>query len=68
MSKIERLLVPGSTEMPDCSCGAEMRLAESSPQSPDAEVRRYVCPACAHEFILTVWVEAAATAAESKSI
>jgi hypothetical protein len=44
-----------------------MRLAESSPQSPDAEVR-YVCPACAHEFIPTVWAEAAAIAAESKSI
>jgi hypothetical protein len=27
MSKIERLLIPGSTERPDCRCGQEMTLA-----------------------------------------
>ena len=27
MSAIERLLVPGSTELPGCHCGDEMRIA-----------------------------------------
>lgn len=26
MSTFENLLTPGSTELPDCRCGAEMRL------------------------------------------
>lgn len=59
MSKFERLLVPGSTEKPDCQCGAEMRLVPSdlSHQSLDAEIRFYKCPACGHELRLTVWAE-----------
>ena len=31
MSTIERLLVPGSTELPQCHCGDEMRLASLDP-------------------------------------
>jgi hypothetical protein len=58
MSKFERLLLPGSTEMPDCQCGAEMRLARSEPKSPDTEVRVYECFVCKREFRLMTWTEA----------
>lgn len=59
MAKFERLLVPGSTELPDCQCGAEMRLAQTTrtDQSLDAEVRVYHCDACGHELRLTVWAD-----------
>jgi DNA-directed RNA polymerase subunit RPC12/RpoP len=59
VSKFERFLVPGSTEQPDCRCGAEMRLVKAnlSPQSANAEIRLYECPTCGHEIRLTVWVE-----------
>lgn len=67
MAKIERLLIPGSTELPDCSCGVEMRLVESSPDTADAEVRRYLCPSCAHLFILTVWSEVTEPMAKANS-
>jgi hypothetical protein len=62
MSKFERLLVPGSTELPDCQCGAEMRLSRSEPArtSPDTEVRFYECAVCGHEFRMTVWTDAIA--------
>ena len=30
MSALENLLIPGSTQMPDCPCGAEMRLLRLS--------------------------------------
>jgi hypothetical protein len=61
MTKFERLLVPGSTEMPDCQCGAEMRLvrATQADKSPAAEIRVYQCLACGHELRLTVWADAA---------
>jgi hypothetical protein len=61
MTKFERLLVPGSTEMPDCQCGAEMHLARStkSEKTPGAEVRTYECKPCGHELRLTVWAETA---------
>jgi hypothetical protein len=57
MTAIERLLVPGSTELPDCQCGDEMRIAsqEPSPQKGDAHIRIYKCPSCAREMRLTVW-------------
>lgn len=61
MTKFERLLVPGSTEKPDCHCGAEMRLVRvtQAEQAPAAEIRVYECPACGHELRLTVWTDAA---------
>jgi hypothetical protein len=61
MTKFERLLTPGSPEMPDCPCGAEMRVAQSlqADKSPDIEVRVYECPACRRELRLTVWADAA---------
>jgi hypothetical protein len=57
MSAIERLLVPGSTELPACHCGDEMRIAslDPAPQSSDAHIRIYKCPSCAREMRLTVW-------------
>jgi hypothetical protein len=57
MSAIERLLVPGSTELPACHCGDEMRIAslDPVPESSDAQIRIYKCPSCAREMRLTVW-------------
>ena len=57
MSKLERLLAPGSAELPDCVCGAEMRLVGSKKCSNQdgTEVRHYECPDCKHELRLTVW-------------
>ena len=60
MSKIERLLVAGSTERPDCRCGQEMQLFELrlDETRKDVEFRSYRCEGCGHELILTVWAEA----------
>jgi hypothetical protein len=56
MSKFERMLVAGSTELPDCRCGAEMRLIAIVPvPSGDSEVRIFRCPDCNHELRLTMW-------------
>jgi hypothetical protein len=56
MSKLERLLEAGSTELPDCRCRAEMRLIDTVPgQSGGSEVRVFRCPDCNHELRLTVW-------------
>ena len=61
MSKIEDVLVGGSTERPDCPCGAEMQLSKSEPidQPSGTEIRIYECPVCQHELRLMVWVEPA---------
>jgi predicted SprT family Zn-dependent metalloprotease len=58
MSKFERLLLPGSTEMPDCQCGTEMRLVRSERKSPNTEVRIYECFMCKRELRLMTWIEA----------
>ena len=57
MSAFERLLVPGCTDLPDCRCGKEMRIAstEQLPERSDAQIRVYACRACQHEMRLTVW-------------
>ena len=58
MSKIERLLVPGSTEFPDCRCGQEMALAATqNDPTGDSETRIYKCSQCHHEMRLIVWVD-----------
>lgn len=59
MSKIEDVLAPGSTEMPDCLCGTEMELTQSGPinKSSGTEVRIFECPACKHQLRLMVWLE-----------
>jgi len=54
MRAIESLLVPGSTDLPECMCGAEMLLFETKPRV-DTEVRVFRCGTCHHEFQLMVW-------------
>ena len=63
MSSIERLLVPGSTELPGCHCGDEMRIAsvDPIPERGDAHNRIYKCPSCSREMRLTVWASDPAT-------
>jgi len=56
MSRLERVLVAGSTDLPDCRCSAEMRLIAVVPvPGDDSEVRVFQCEACHHELRLTVW-------------
>jgi hypothetical protein len=57
MSKFERLLEAGSTELPDCRCGAEMNLVAIVPavSDGDTEIRIFRCPSCSHELRLTAW-------------
>ena len=58
MSKIERLLAPGATELPDCRCGREMTLASTEQTNHnDAETRIYKCSECDHEMRLVVWLD-----------
>jgi hypothetical protein len=54
---IERLLEPGSTELPICRCGAEMKLADGdrAAATHETEIRVFKCSACEHEMRLTVW-------------
>jgi hypothetical protein len=56
MSKFERVLAVGSTELPDCRCSVEMHLISIMPV-PDggSEIRLFRCPDCNHELRLTVW-------------
>ena len=65
MSSFERLLVPGSTELPECRCGEEMKVAriERVPDQTDAHIRIYNCRIwamrCGLRFGLTTcWLEA----------
>jgi hypothetical protein len=63
MSKFERVLEAGSTELPDCRCGAEMQLMATVPlPGGDTEIRIFRCSACSHELRLTAWRKDVATA------
>jgi hypothetical protein len=56
MSKFERLLEAGSTELPDCRCTAEMKLMAIVPRADgDTEIRIFRCAHCSHELRLTAW-------------
>jgi hypothetical protein len=56
MSKFERLLEAGSTELPDCRCSAEMNLMATVPMDGgDTEILIFRCPYCSHELRLTAW-------------
>jgi hypothetical protein len=57
MSDLERLLVPGCTELPACQCGEEMHLDHTLPlpEKGDTHIRVYRCVACHHEMRLSVW-------------
>jgi hypothetical protein len=59
VTKIERLLMPNSTERPDCRCGAEMEFAAAERAGDGAEIRIYRCATCEHEMRLAVWIDAA---------
>jgi hypothetical protein len=54
MSSFENLLVPGSTELPDCRCGAEIHLFAAKPCG-DTEIRIFRYETCHHELYLMVW-------------
>jgi hypothetical protein len=56
---LERLLEPGSTELPDCVCGTQMRLEKTQAAQDDTEIRIFQCPRCQRELRLTVWCEPA---------
>jgi hypothetical protein len=43
VSKFERLLVSGSTELPECRCGSDMKIIKSDAMGSDGEVRTYRC-------------------------
>ena len=60
----ERLLVPGSTDLPDWECGTEMSAhrRELGGSARDTEIRIYRCASCQHELRLTVWIEPAEVA------
>jgi len=55
MSDLERLLVPGCTELPACRCGKEMHLDHTLPLPTDTHIRVYRCLTCHYEMRLTVW-------------
>jgi hypothetical protein len=55
MSDLERLLVPGCTELPACRCGKEMHLDHTLPLPTDTHIRVYRCLTCHCEMRLTVW-------------
>jgi hypothetical protein len=62
MSKFERMLEAGSTELPDCRCTAEMNLMTIVPRDGgDTEIRVFRCPHCSHELRLTAWRHDATT-------
>jgi hypothetical protein len=54
MRAIENLLVPGSTDLPDCKCGAELQRFAVKPCG-DTEIHIFRCDSCHHEFQLMVW-------------
>ena len=54
---IERVLEPGSTELPGCKCGADMTLERVERKPNDTELKIFRCPSCRHEMRLMVWSE-----------
>ena len=61
MSKFKRLLVAGSTELPNCRCTAEMNLVAVVPVlGGDTEIRIFRCSDCHQELRLTAWQDGAA--------
>jgi hypothetical protein len=64
MRTFENLLAPGSTELPECKCGADMRLFRTKPLE-DTEIRVFRCDSCHHEFQLMVWKADEAPVADS---
>jgi hypothetical protein len=46
--KIERLLEPDSTELPNCRCDVEMQLRRGDRAAPahETEIRIFICSVC----------------------
>ncbi len=60
MRSLESLLMPGSTDRPDCRCGKEMLLADTvALRQGDAEIKVFQCAGCGFEMRLAVWTEKA---------
>jgi hypothetical protein len=59
---IERLLEPGSTELPACQCGCEMTLARLEAKADDTRLKIFECSACGREMRLMVWGATSETA------
>jgi hypothetical protein len=56
MINFEKLLEPGSTDLPDCRCGEMMSLTTTAATAnPVAEVKVFRCDQCHHELRLMVW-------------
>jgi hypothetical protein len=55
VAMLERLLETGSTELPPCACGKEMRYERTQLATSDTEIRIFRCPDCERELRLTVW-------------
>jgi hypothetical protein len=57
MAAMNTVLEPGSTKMPTCMCGVEMRLRkiEPHPAAEDTELRRYDCNGCRQEMRVMVF-------------
>jgi len=62
----ERLLEPGSMEVPSCQCGQEMHMAELKAKTADALVKVFRCEACNREMRLMVWNRDATPAEEDR--
>ena len=54
----ERLLEPGSSEVPACRCGDDMIVISVRPKSADASVKTFQCPSCSSELRLMIWTSA----------
>jgi hypothetical protein len=68
-NNFERLLEPGSIDLPECRCGNEMHFANVvfPPNETTTHVRVYVCGACEHQMRLTVWGHPLETGAATAS-
>lgn len=54
---IERLLEPGSTDLPVCECGRHMPLGKTEVRSADTSLKIFQCSPCVREMRLMVWNE-----------
>jgi hypothetical protein len=62
VAMLERLLEAGSTELPSCACGKEMRYEGIQGATSDTEIRIFRCVTCNRELRLTVWSDIELTA------
>lgn len=58
MPNFERLLALGTSDLPECQCGAAMDVICVQPGSfSDTAIKVFRCPNCGHELRLTVWAD-----------